>query len=259
MKECPHCHEDTFGASQLFGLDYFGIEECIECKKSVRNDGFRQFLVLPSILGMILVGLLLFSIVPDVLQPFSFLLILILIALAVILLAKPVKVEHEVILPAFSPDRENDKVITVSGWNEVELRQILDGFIAENDSGWPPYRIELHKEHENCFRLTFPDDIHPSLFAILVNYAMYPLEFGITSRKIVVKGRTTLHEAFDGIPEELFGQRAVLYTPDDDEEYDAVYLQTETGLNFGNTLGENNWRPIAVARAGAAEKFHSLG
>lgn len=258
MKKCPHCHEDTFGASQLFGLDYFGIDECSECKQSVRNDGFRQFLVLPSILGMLMVGMLLFSILPDVLQPFSFLLILILIALPVVLLAKPVKLQNDVTLPAFSPDPDNDKVISVSGWNEVELRQILDGFIAENSFGWPPYRIE-HKEYENGFRLTFPEDIHPSLFAILVNYALYPVEFGITSRKIIVKGRTTLSEAFDGIPEELLGQRAVLYIPEDDEEYDVVYLQTETGRNFANTLGENNWRPIANARAGAAEKFHSLG
>ncbi len=78
MKKCPYCHADTFGASQLFGLDYFGVDECRECKQLVRNDGFRQFLVFPAILlGAFPVGLLLFSIVPDVLQPFAFLVILI--------------------------------------------------------------------------------------------------------------------------------------------------------------------------------------
>src|SRR5688500_7960817 len=100
MKKCPHCHEDTFAASQLFNLDYFGVDECSECKQLVRNDGLRQFLILPAILGLFAVGILLFSIVPDVFQPFAFLLTLILIALPVILLAKPVKVEPEVSLPA---------------------------------------------------------------------------------------------------------------------------------------------------------------
>ncbi|MEK6280256.1 MAG: hypothetical protein AABN95_07850 [Acidobacteriota bacterium] len=248
MKKCPHCHEETFGSHQLFGLDYWGVDECPNCRQLVRNDGLRQFLVLPAILGLLAVGMLLFSIVPDVFQPFAFLIALILIALPVILLAKPVKVEQEVSLPAFSADPENDKVITVSGWNEVELRQILEGFIAENSSGWPPYKVDLHEEYKNRFRLSFPEDIHPSLFAFLVNYAMYPIEFETKQRRIIVAGRATLNEAFDGIPEEFLGQKAILYVPENDEEHDVVYLQTETGMNFANSLGENDWRQVDEAR-----------
>ncbi len=165
-----------------------------------------------------------------------------------ILLPKPVKAEQDVTLPPFTPDLGNDKVISVSGWNEVELRQILDGFIAENRSGWPPYKVELHKGNENCFRLTFPEDIHPSLFASLVNYALYSIEFGVANRKIIVAGKTTLDEAFDGIPEELFGQKAVLYVPENDEEYDVVYLHSEAGMNFANSSSENHWRRVDDAR-----------
>lgn len=248
MKKCPHCHADTFGTSQLFVLDYFSFQECPECKHLVRNDGLRQFLMVPAMLGSVAIGGLLLSIVPEVLEPFAFLLILSLFALSMVLLPKPVKSEHEEILPPFSPDVKNDKVITVTGWNDGELRQILDGFIAENSSGRSLNQVELSKEYENGFRLTFPEDIHPSLFASLINYALYPIEFGTANRKIVVSGESTLNEAFDGIPEELFGRKAMLYVPKDDEEYDVVYLQSETGVNFANSLTENRWRRVDKPR-----------
>ena len=50
MKECPHCHEETFGFRELFLLEYFSPNECKACGKLVRNDGFRQFLAVPAIL-----------------------------------------------------------------------------------------------------------------------------------------------------------------------------------------------------------------
>lgn len=244
MKTCPHCHADTFGSSQLLALDYFATDECRECKQLVRNDGLRQFLVIPAILGSLAVGLLLLTVVPDVLQPFAILLTFSLVALALTVLPKPVKYVAEVQLPSFSPDPDNDKIIAVSGWNETELGQILDDFITQYRSGWPPYRVEIVRQNANYLRLTFPEDIHPCLFAFLVNYARYPIGFELARRKITVVGQTTLDNSFDGIPEELFGQKAVLCTSENDEEYDIVYLQSETGLNFANSLGENNWREV---------------
>ena len=164
----------------------------------------------------------------------------------------------------FDPDLENDKVIAVSGWNEDELRQILDGFVVENHSGFPPFRVELHKQYENYFRLTFPEDIHPSLFASLVNYLMYPIEFGTADRLQLATGQTTLTSAFEGIPKSFFGQKAVLYVAENDDEYDVVCLQTETGTNFANSLDGNNWRRVDDARMSAevkrlAPSFRSLG
>lgn len=67
MKTCPHCHADTFGTTQLLTLDYFSAAECSECGQLVRNDGLRQFLVIPTMLGALAVGLVLFSVVPDLL------------------------------------------------------------------------------------------------------------------------------------------------------------------------------------------------
>ena len=258
MKKCPHCNKDTFSAYQLLILDYFQADECSKCKNLVRNDGLRQFLVLPAIFAVLLISFALFSFVPEVLEPFALILIFFLIMTPVILLAKPIKYEPEGTLPPFPPDLENDKEITVSGWTEPELRQILSGFIAENNSGWPLNKFELHKELENSFRLTFPKDIHPFVFASLINYALYPIEFGVTDRKIIAVGKTTLNGTFEGIPQGLLGQKAILYVPENDEDHDVVYLQSETGVSFKNSLGENRWRQIDDARLPLEVKRLSL-
>src|SRR6266446_6043693 len=239
MKQCPYCRADSFGVRELFALDYYHTNECKECGKPVRNDGLRQFLVIPAIIAAVPVGFLIFALVPEVFDPFALLLFCLLVCAPAVLLAKPVKAEYDAGWSQFDADPANDKAVLVSGWNEEELRQILDGFGAENPSGFPPYRVELHKEHETGFRLTFPEDIHPSLFTALVNYLMYPIELGTADRPLVVAGQTTLGSEFDGIPKGYLGQTAVLYVPENDEDYDVVCMQTETGINFANSLNGN--------------------
>src|SRR5438132_470144 len=178
-KECPHCHEKSFGWRELLTLDYFSSDECKACGKQVRNDGFRQFLIVPTILTTIFFGVVLFSIMPGSFQPLGFLFIFILAGLSIIALAKPVKLESpEVIIPPFTPNPNNDKVIIVTGWNEEELHKILDDFGAEGSTN-PPSRVEVHKHYDTYFRLTFPEDVSPSEFAALVNYLTYPLDFDL--------------------------------------------------------------------------------
>ncbi|HKO99266.1 MAG TPA: hypothetical protein VJU86_19865 [Pyrinomonadaceae bacterium] len=153
------------------------------------------------------------------------------------------KFEDEVSLPSFSPDPDNDKIIIVCGWREVELQEILEGFIELYSSGWPSYRVDVSRKDDDCFRLSFPEDIHPSLLAFLVNYAMYPIDAGTPANRIRVVGQATMDDSFEGIPPDLFGRKAVLYNPEDGDIFDVVYLQTETGVTFANSLGrDNNWR-----------------
>ena len=76
MKLCPYCHADSFGARELFALDYYSIDECKECKKPVRNDGLRQFLVFPTILAALAIGFFIVAITPEVLEPFAILLLI---------------------------------------------------------------------------------------------------------------------------------------------------------------------------------------
>jgi hypothetical protein len=248
MKECPHCHEESFGVRELFELDYFSPDQCKSCGKLVRNDGFRQFLTIPAILVALFLGFVVFALLPNSLQPFGFLLLIVLVALPVALLAKPVKIAYpKVELAPFIPDSKNDKVIMVKGWNEDELRKIRDDFIEEDLSGAPPYKIGIEKRYGNSFRLTFPQDIHPTVFTSLINYLTYPIDLGLQERSVTVVGKTTLNSAF-GVSGSLVGEKAIIYVPENDEDYTAVYMQTEAGASFANSLDEMIWRPVDNAR-----------
>jgi hypothetical protein len=157
-------------------------------------------------------------------------------------------------VPPFNPDPNNDKLIIVSGWNEEELRDILDDFVGEDLSAFAAFRIEVQERLENSFWLTFPEDIHPAEFVSLINYLAYPVNFGPEGRSIVVAGRTTLNSDFDGLPKSLEGKRALLYLPENDEDYDVVYLQTESGVRLAKSFNEGAWREVKDARLSSAVK-----
>jgi hypothetical protein len=152
-------------------------------------------------------------------------------------------------IPSFTPNPENDKVILAKGWNEVEIRKIINDFIEtyKND-GYPAYTIEPHKQSENLYRLTFPQDIHPLLFTFLVNYLAYPFDLDFKNRSIIVGGKTTLNSDFEGIDSSLVGKKAILYIPENDQDHDVVSMQTESGVNLANSFNELKWRRVNNAR-----------
>ncbi|HEY0346764.1 MAG TPA: hypothetical protein VGC60_01295, partial [Pyrinomonadaceae bacterium] len=168
IKKCPHCQEDTFGWRELIVLDYFTPDQCKVCGKLVRNDGVRQFLIFPAILAALFVGIVVFSLIPSSLQPVGVIFIILLVGLSNILLAKPAKIELPTAdLRPFTPDPNNDKMIVVTGWNEEELQKIVDDFGAQDSNS--PSRIEVQRDCDDYFRLTFPEDLSPFDFAALVN------------------------------------------------------------------------------------------
>jgi len=160
---------------------------------------------------------------------------------------------EENLFPGFTPNPLNDKVILVKGWNEVEIRKIINDFIEMYESdGYPDYSIEPHKQEENLFRLTFPKDIHPSLFTFLINYLAYPFDLNLNNRVILVCGRTTLSEAFKGVDLSFIGKKAFLYIPQNDQEHVVVYMQTESGINLAISFTEMKWRRVNDARLSGA-------
>lgn len=241
-KECPYCHEESFSFRELLALDYFNAKECKVCGESVRNDGFRQLLILPAILFSAFIGLVIFSLLPNSLTPFGFLLIFVLMASVTILLAKPVKVEFA---SPFVADPYNDKIICVSGWSEEELRTIVNDFI---DEGTLAARIDLHRRPDASLDLTFPDDIPAREFVSLINYLSYPVNAEPAGRSIAVGGTATLNSEFQGIPESLLGRKAIFYTPEDDEDHDVVYLSVEDAVFAASFSRDDGWEPINESR-----------
>jgi hypothetical protein len=244
-KNCPHCHEETFGWRELIALGFFSSEECKNCHKFARNSGWRQLLAPLAIISMTLAAFALLPFIPPGMEVFLIPLAGVVLPLVLVLIAKPAKAENDASDPsAFTPDPNNDKAILVEGWNEDELRKILDDFVEQDLSAFAAFRIELEKRFENSFVLTFPEDIHPAEFISLINYLAYPFQPDTTGRAIVVAGKTTLNSDFDGLPESFAGKQAILYIPDNDEDHDLIYLQTESSMTLAKSFNEVAWRTV---------------
>jgi len=248
-KPCPHCNEETFGWRELITLDSFTVEECKNCRQRVRNSGWRQLLAPLAIISMVLAALSLLQFIPSGTEVFLIPLAVVVLPLVLVLIAKPVKAENpQSDLLAFTPDPNNDKAILIEGWNEDELRQILDDFLEQDLTAFAAFRIEIEKRLENSFELVFPEDIHPAEFVSLINYLTYPIDLDAAGRAIIVAGKTTLNSDFDGLPKSLSGKKAILYIPDNDQEHDVVYLQTESKITLAKYFNEVAWRTVKESR-----------
>ncbi len=255
-KACPHCREYSFAEHELLDLSYFTLSSCKSCGKLVRNDGFRQLLLAPAIITGVIIGALILFVMPEWLTPLGWVLVVVLGVAPLIALPKPVKADTpELNLTPYAPDLNNDKLIAVCGWNEEELFTILKGFAAEGFPGAQQVRIVVHAWQDSCYRLTFPEDMHPSNFTALVNYLLHPIELDGGNRSLIVAGQATLDTAFEGIPESSCGTKALLYVPDDDQDHDVVFLQTEPGAVFANCFQqETGWHPVRHSRLPLAVK-----
>jgi hypothetical protein len=254
-KKCPHCHEETFGWRELITLDSFSPNQCKNCHQLVRNSGWRQLLAPLAIILIVLAAMPLLEFIPPDKSVFLVPVAVILLPMVLVLIAKPIKAEDpQTDLSPFTPDPENDKAILIQGWNEDELRQILDDFVEEDLSAFAAFQIDIKQRFENSFALTFPEDIHPDEFASLINYLAYPIDFDLAGRSIVVAGKTTLNSDFDGLPKSLEGKKAMLYLPENDDDYQVVYLQIESGETLAKSLNEGAWRKVKDARLSSAVK-----
>jgi hypothetical protein len=156
---------------------------------------------------------------------------------------------EQVAVAPFVPNPQNDKVIFVSGWSEDEIRKIIADFAKTYENqGYPPFLIEHQKKNENLYRLSFPQDIHPVLFAFLVDYVAYPFELDFENRSITVGGKSTLSLDFAGIDESLTGQRAIFYLPENDQEGAVVYMRTESEVYFANSFEGTTWERVQDGR-----------
>jgi len=252
-KSCPHCHEETFGWRELVALNFFTVKECESCHKSVRNSGWRQLLFLPAIVTIVLAGIALSAFIPSGKSVFLIPAAVLVLPLVLVLIAKPVKAEvSQTDRSPFTPDPDNDKVILVQGWNEDELRKILDDFVEQDLSAFAAFGIEIQDRFENSFALTFPEDIHPAEFVCLINYLAHPFDFDLTERSIIVAGKTTLNSDFDGLPKSFAGKKALLFLPENDDDYTVVYLQVESEGTLAKSLSKGDWLKTKDARLSSA-------
>lgn len=142
----------------------------------------------------------------------------------------------------------NDTVLIVSGWTAQELEEIVRAFreMYEDRLG-SAFRTETVSAG-GALRVTFPAGIEPEILAFLVNYVQYPKAFDLRTRHILVVGRVALTPAFNLPDRALVGQKAIVYVPRNDREYDLVYVRTEAGATFENAFASSKWRPVRDPR-----------
>ena len=246
-KACPYCHVDNFRLLDLFVLDYFSPSLCRHCGKLVRNSGWSQ--LLGPVTTVLVIGLI-FLLTSRLPEWIAFSLLILLAPLPILFFAKPTKFAYpKQDSRPFHPNPKNDKCIVVHGWNEDELRRIVDDFINENTAD-NPLKVEFHKRFDQEFSLTFPEDLSPFDFAALVNYLNYPIDFELSNHSIVVAGKTSLTSDFQGIPAQLVGKKAIVYVPEGAQDYTVVHFHSEAGNNFSISLADpsTRWQPIVDAR-----------
>lgn len=143
----------------------------------------------------------------------------------------------------FHPNPRNDKVIFVSGWTEQEIDQMISDFARE----WfisTSFKVTRVPKEKLTYQIAFPEDISPKVFLSLVNYFNYPLNLDFNGREINVIGKTTLSSAFDVPDQSLVGARAIVQVPDNDDEFDVVHIQIDSGPTYRWTFSESEWVPV---------------
>jgi hypothetical protein len=142
----------------------------------------------------------------------------------------------------------DDKVLIATGWTVQELEAILRAFreMYEERLG-PAFSAEIVSS-DGVLRVTFPAGIEPMEFAFLVNYVHYPKGFDLRARHILAAGRVTLTERFNLPDRALVGQKAMVYVPRNDREYDLVYVRTDADATFEDSFASSRWKPVRDPR-----------
>lgn len=147
----------------------------------------------------------------------------------------------------FIANPQNDTTVYVRGWTRSELDQILSDFDGIYDLPKPGDWTVTDGPHGDLV-IAFPSDIQPKLLLFLVNYIQYPEKFDLKHRTIGVLCRVTLTSAF-GLPAaSLVGQKAMIYVPANDTEYDLVYARVESGGAYKIPFTTLIWERVSDPR-----------
>jgi hypothetical protein len=150
---------------------------------------------------------------------------------------------------SFVPNSNNDKRLIVSGLSQQELGKVLSDFQSMYAGRLHrTFSIHLTPISSNQFRIQFPNDIEPMYFHFLINYVRYPKGLDLSARSILVVGRATLDNQFNIPSASLIGQKAMIYIPANDKDFDLVYIQTDHGQTFEDSFASSSWKQVQNPR-----------
>jgi hypothetical protein len=150
----------------------------------------------------------------------------------------------------FVPDVDNDNRILVAGLNRAELDEVLGDFLRARDHD-DAIVLDIKIAGTGPFTLTFPQDVEPDLFMNLVNYLTYPEAIDLTTHSLGVLGQITLNTQIQLPTAELAGKKALVYVPEDDDDFATVFVHVE-GVTYENSFARLQWVPVDTERMPSA-------
>jgi hypothetical protein len=155
---------------------------------------------------------------------------------------------------AYAPNPANDAEIICAGWNAAELGKILEAFTrtyAGRLGASAPFRTERLSATE--YRISFPNDIPPTLLSFLVNYLQYPKGLDSATHQVAVVAHVTLTPAFPIPRQGYVGQKARIYVPANDRDYDLVYFAVGPDY-FKQSFTDMAWKSVEDGRVSDAAR-----
>lgn len=117
----------------------------------------------------------------------------------------------------------NDKLIVVSDISQADLKEALSDFCSlYNGDAVVVYPV-LALTNDGRLAVVFPYDIDFEPFCNMVNYLVYPPEVTTTPTAI---GWGTFASEEDILPKEIYGKKAMVFVPEEDENHVQLFIVT---------------------------------
>lgn len=142
-------------------------------------------------------------------------------------------------LPSF--EKPNDKLVIVKDINYSDLKAVLTGLCNLYNKENYQVLARLIKIAETEFAITFPYDINFEIYCYFVNYIKYPKEVEWAAD---ITGWATTKKDDSWIPEEISNKKIIIFVPEDDTEYDNVFMTTADNVGYKIGFGMNKAKQL---------------
>ena len=139
----------------------------------------------------------------------------------------------------------SDASLLVDGWRKDELQKVLADFAATYSLDPDMFALETKGLQ---LRIKLNRDIVADQFLYLTNYIHYPKEFDLRSRQVAAVGTMSLSHLRGISPSPAQGERATVYMPHQDQDYDVAYVRRASGQTYRVSLTNMYWEPVADPR-----------
>jgi hypothetical protein len=128
-----------------------------------------------------------------------------------------------------SQEISNDKLVIIKNVSYDELQKVVSAFCKMYEEDGQTIVPQIDELSGREFAITFPYDIGFAIFCALVNYLHYPID---VEWNPAVSAWMTAKRSDLKIKNNTEDKKVMVYVPDNDTEYDTVFLTTEDNAGY---------------------------